>query len=117
MVSRTVNINKTIPQRDLEEILIKAAGDMGLKARTTQEYITGYELGSVKEVKRPDDRVIHLRSILPFAEVRMGCLYRMGFRISTLPFSSGFCVATKREVEKYLEAVSKRVEKYQPQAA
>ena len=117
MVSRTVNINKTIPQEDLEEILIKAAGDMKLKARVTQKYTTEYELGSVKEVKKPFSRIIHIKSILPFAEIDVGPLYSPRFRISTLPFSSGFCVATKRKVEKYLQAVSKRVEKYQPQAA
>ncbi len=117
MKSRLVNLNKTIPQKDLEKILIASAHDMGLKTKVIQKYQTEYELGSVKEVKKPFGRIIHIKSILPFAEIEMNPLYSPKFRISTFPFSSGFCVTTKRKVEKYLQAVSKRVEKYQPQAA
>ncbi len=117
MVSRTVIINKIIPEKELEGILIDAAKDVGLKAKPIQNYTTKYKLGSVKEVSEPFDRTIRLRSILPFAEIKLGFLYSEGFGISTFPHTDGLCVATKKELENYLEAVSKRVEEYQPQAA
>lgn len=115
---RWVRINKEIQMEDLEEILIGAAEDVRLKARVVQKYRKEYQLGSVKEVERPSDREVVMKgTFLPFAEITSISSDYGRFIISTFQHSKNLGVATKGEIERYLQAVSRRVDAYEPQAA
>lgn len=112
MVYRNVNLGKEIPVGVLEKILLDAAADVGWKASVNDYYTTEYRLGSLHHEERYRWTDVNLKgSFLPLAKIDFYKDRSTNDHISLYyGFGEGF--STTREIERYLLAVSKRVETF-----
>ena len=103
-----VSIGKTVDYQTLETALVKAAEEMGWKARVQDEFRKNYRLGSVQEVQDYDDTQVFLRGRL-FPAMRV----TVDSKEPTDRFyvSTGFMygVASEGRVQEYLSAVSRNL--------
>mgnify|MGYP001603837773 FL=1 len=103
-----VNIGKTVNYETLEVALIKAAEEVGWKARVQDKFDRNYGLGSVQETQDYSHTMVHLRGKL-FPAMKVYILNKNPsdsfFLWTGLPI--GF--ASKRRVKEYLSAVSRNL--------
>ena len=103
-----VSIGKTVDYQTLETALVKAAEEMGWKARIKDEFRKRYRLGSVQEVQDYAGTQVFLKGIL-FPTMRVDVDNKGptdSFYVST-GYPYGF--ASERRIKKYLSAVSKNL--------
>jgi len=124
-MNRTVRLEKRIKGEDLENIMIAAGKELGLKAKVKDHYSAGNRLGCVKQERAYERTDILLSKCgLPRMEVTFWKQMKprpeygpdlTSFAIHTRSDSGYFYLfATEKKVEKYLSAVSKLVEQYNP---
>ena len=103
-----VDIGRIVEYKELETALIKAAEDVGWKARVTDEFRTDYKLGSVSEIRKYDGTLVCLRGKI-FKALTVSIYNKNltdSFYIRNL---SGF--ASNKNIKKYLSAVSDNLKK------
>ena len=100
-----VSIGKTVDYETLETALVKAAEEMGWKARVKDKFNKNYRLGSVKETQDYDVTEVTLRGrLLTAMTVRVyGKGPKDNFYIWT---GAPHGYASERRVQEYLSAVS-----------
>lgn len=110
-----VKLGRNIPSLDLEKMLIEAAREMGWKVQVVESKKKEYQLGSVQEREVYQSTSINLKGTF-FPK------FRVLFRKNQLtnnnvflynPLSSSISPVTEREVNRYLQALSQRVQAYQ----
>ena len=103
-----VSIGKTIDYTTLETALVKAAEEMGWKARVEDRFNRSYKLGSVEEVQEYDDTHVYLKGrLLPAMQV---IIFNKGPRDNFYIWSDfPFGFASERRVQEYLSAVSRNL--------
>ena len=110
MVYRKVNLGQEIPVGVLEKILLDAASEVGWKASVKDSYSTEYRLGSLHREEKYQWTDVKLRgSFLPLAEIDFNKNRPTNDDIN-LYYGFGYGFSTKKEIERYLLAVSKRIE-------
>lgn len=109
---RNVEIGKNVEGKELEEILMKVAEKIGLKAISIDEKETKYRLGSVRKEEVYTNTIIKLRGrVLPIAEIsgikrgqgRSWFSIKTGLNVTTSPY---FGFGSEELIEKYLSSVS-----------
>jgi len=100
-----VDIGKRVDYKTLETALIKAAEEVGWKARVQDRFKRNYRLGSVQETQDYCHTTVHLRGMLfPAIQVMIyskkptDCFYIW----AGIPFG----IASERRIQEYLSAVS-----------
>ncbi len=114
---RTVQIGRRIGGEELERILIEAAGEVGLRANSVDETTTRYRLGSVHKEEVYDETVVTLtRGVLPFAKIKgiQKGEERGSFGIMNGIYVLPYGFSTEKQIERYLSAVSQRINQPQP---
>lgn len=100
-----VRIGKTVDYKTLETALIKAAKEVGWKARIEDKFERNYKLGSVQETQDYSHTMVHLRGrLFPAMKVYIRNKGQLDwFGIWTgLPHG----IASDRRIQEYLSAVS-----------
>ena len=99
-----VRIGKSVDYKTLETALIKAARELGWKARIEDKFEKNYELGSVKEFRDYDHTIVHLRGRL-FPAMKL--YIRNKGQLDWFGIWTGFPhgIASDRRVQEYLSAV------------
>jgi len=103
-----VSIGKTVDYETLETALIKAAGEVGWKARVQDKFRKSYKLGSVEEVQNYASTQVLLKGRL-FNSMRVKIYGKEptdNFFVWT-GFPHG--IASERKVQEYLSAVSRNL--------
>ena len=107
-----VHIGCQVSRKTLEEALVKAARDIGLKARVEEVHRTDYRLGSVEEIDNLREVNVHLRKG-PFpmmtATIPLPQVKGPGWIDYFILHSGPFGLASQNRYREYLEAVSKYV--------
>lgn len=101
-----VDLPKTVSGESLEEACIKAANELGYKAKPQDEFSRRYELGSIHQhddYDRTNIRVGNLLPALQVREVKKGEQQKYFFVWTGFPH--GF--ASEKRIQEYLSAVSK----------
>ena len=101
-----VDLPKTVTGEALEQACIKAAEEMGYRARPVDDFERRYSLGSVQEHKDYNQTNIRIGNLLPALQVigiRKGEEQNRFFIWTGWP--DGF--ASDKKVQQYLSAVSK----------
>ncbi len=103
-----VKIGKTVEYKALEVALIKAAEEMGWKAKVKDEYHKEYELGSVKKTQKYSSTTVNLKGKI-FSAMKIimyGKEPTSDFHVwAGFPFGS----ASEKKVQQYLSAVSENL--------
>lgn len=106
--SKKVKLPRKISGEVLERVCIKAAEEMGYRARSLDEFNKGYSLDPIQESSDYMETSIRIGNLFPALQVR--CIkkgeYQDGFFIWT-GFPHG--VASDKKVQDYLSAVSKHL--------
>ncbi|MEK6951322.1 MAG: hypothetical protein AABX13_06385 [Nanoarchaeota archaeon] len=110
-----VKLGRNIPSLDLEKMLIEAAREMGWKVQVVESKKKEYQLGSVQEREVYQSTSINLKGTF-FPKFRV--LFRKNLLTNNNvflynPLSSSISPVTEREVNRYLQALSQRVQAYQ----
>ena len=108
-----VDIGKTINYETLETALVKAAEEVGWKARFEDQFSKNYKLGSVKEIQNYDATQVFLKGRLFTAmQVRIyGKKPTDNFYVWA-GFPHG--VASEKSIQNYLSAVSRNIQDLLP---
>ncbi len=103
-----VSIGKTVDYKTLETAIVKAAEEVGWKARFEDQFNKNYKLGSVEEVQDYDATQVFLKGRLFNAmQIR---IYGKGPTDSFYVWTSySHGVASERRVQEYLSAVSRNL--------
>lgn len=110
MTYTRVHLGQAVPTGILEKILSDAAIDVGWKAKVEDFYHIDYRLGSLHQERTYEWTEVKLKgSFLPLGQVtfRKDRSTNNDLGLS-YGFGSGF--ATTTEIERYLLAISKRIE-------
>lgn len=99
----TVNLGKKVDYRSLEYALLKAAKDVGLKAKLKDKYSITYNLGSVKALREYDHTEVELKGKL-FLAMRIYI-----YKVPTDRFYVAPLFASERKIKQYLDAVSRNL--------
>jgi len=107
---RVVEIGRRIEGEELEKILIESAREVGLNAKGYDRYETDYVLGSVHEKRGYRETEVRIKGrLVPFATLRN---IHKGMSENFFIIQTGvpnFSFASRKRIQRYLEAVSKRV--------
>lgn len=116
---RTVQIGRRIGGEELERILIEAAEEVGLRAKSVDTHKTVYRLGSVHKEQVYDGTDVRLTwRVLTIAEIsgiKKGeerDWFSIGTRTHIAPPYFGF--GSESQIERYLSAVSQRINQIPP---
>lgn len=110
MPYRRVHLGQEVSVGVLEKILSDAAIDIGWKAKIKDSYRTDYRLGSLHQEEKYRWTDVNLQgSFLPLGQVTFDKDKPTNKEIS-LYYGFGHGFATRKEIERYLLAVSKRIE-------
>ncbi len=113
-MANTVDIGKKVDYKTLETALVKAAKEVGWKARVQDIFERNYKLGSVRETQDYSHTVVHLRGrIFPIMRIFVSNKnssdhFDIWPEFSILRgYSSG--AAFEKGVKRYLSAVSRNL--------
>ena len=106
MPSIPIDLPKMVTGEALERACIKAAEEMGYRAKTVDEFIRRYSLGSIQEYTDYDRTNLRIGNLFPALQVRG---IKKGEEQDRFFVWTGWPhgIASNRRVEQYLSAVSK----------
>ncbi|MDO8460217.1 MAG: hypothetical protein Q7S74_03855 [Nanoarchaeota archaeon] len=106
MTSTPVDLPKMVTGETLEQACVKAAEDMGYKARPKDEFSIRYSLGSIHQHNDYDETNIRIGNLIPALQVRgieKGKDQNRFFIWTGWPHG----LASNKRVQEYLSAISK----------
>ncbi len=103
-----MRIGKQVDYKTLETALVKAAEEVGWKARVEDEFDRNYNLGSVQETQDYSYTMVHLRGrVFPAMKVYIHDKNSSDSFSVWRGFPHG--IASEKRVQKYLSAVSRNL--------
>jgi hypothetical protein len=106
MTSIPIDLPKRVTGKTLEQACIKAAEEMGYKAKPVDEFSKRYSLGSIQEHMDYDGTNIRIGNLFPALQVsgiEKGKEQNRFFVWTGFPFG----IASNKKVQEYLSTVSK----------